>query len=93
MTDDNVNGDSVGMLCRLLAMQRETKLKELKLMDAVRRKFLHFHRQQREAELRRLDDEVQRKVMMADVVYTEAFASVASMVEYCLQGSWLAVFM
>lgn len=43
-------------------MNREVKLKELQLLDAARRKFLHFQKQQREAELRRLDDEVQRKV-------------------------------
>ena len=43
-------------------MHRETKLKELQLLDAARRKFLHFQKQQREAELRRLDDEMQRKV-------------------------------
>lgn len=47
---------------RLYAMNREVKLKELQLLDAARRKFLHFQKQQREAELRRLDDEVQRKV-------------------------------
>ena len=49
-------------VCRLVAMHRETKLKELQLLDAARRKFLHFQKQQREAELRRLDDEMQRKV-------------------------------
>lgn len=43
-------------------MNREVKLKELQLLDAARRKFLHFQKQQREAELKRLDDEVQRKV-------------------------------
>lgn len=47
---------------RLYAMNREVKLKELQLLDAARRKFLHFQKQQRESELKRLDDEVQRKV-------------------------------
>ena len=47
---------------RLFAMNREVKLKELQLLDAARRKFLHFQRTQRETELKRLDDEVQRKV-------------------------------
>ncbi|ESO96315.1 hypothetical protein LOTGIDRAFT_227074 [Lottia gigantea] len=47
---------------RLFAMNREVKLKELQLLDAARRKFLQFQKQQREAELRRLDDEMQRKV-------------------------------
>lgn len=44
------------------AMMREVKLKELKLLDAARRKFLQFQKTQREAELKRLDDEVHRKV-------------------------------
>lgn len=43
-------------------MNREVKLKELQLLDAARQKFLHFQQKQREAELRRLDDEMQRKV-------------------------------
>ncbi|KAL8615313.1 hypothetical protein ACOMHN_038052 [Nucella lapillus] len=51
---------------RLVAMHRETKLKELQLLDAARRKFLHFQKQQREAELRRLDDEMQRKALLRD---------------------------
>ncbi|KAL5021911.1 hypothetical protein ScPMuIL_001066 [Solemya velum] len=51
---------------RLQAMSREMKLKELQLLDAARRKFLHFQRQQREGELRRLDDEVQRKALQRD---------------------------
>ena len=44
-------------------MNREVKLKELQLLDAARRKFLHFQKTQRESELKRLDDEVQRKVV------------------------------
>ncbi|KAL3860204.1 hypothetical protein ACJMK2_010360 [Sinanodonta woodiana] len=51
---------------RLNAMNREVKLKELQLLDAARRKFLHFQRSQREGELKRLDDEVQRKALMRD---------------------------
>ncbi|KAK7505709.1 hypothetical protein BaRGS_00002980 [Batillaria attramentaria] len=51
---------------RLTAMHREVKLKELQLLDAARRKFLHFQKQQREAELRRLDDEMQRKALLRD---------------------------
>jgi hypothetical protein len=49
-------------------MHRETKLKELQLLDAARRKFLHFQKQQREAELKRLDDEMQRKACTLDKV-------------------------
>lgn len=51
---------------RLVALHRETKLKELQLLDAARRKFLHFQKQQREAELKRLDDEMQRKALLRD---------------------------
>ncbi|XP_041376206.1 TBC1 domain family member 31-like [Gigantopelta aegis] len=51
---------------RLFAMNREVKLKELQLLDAARRKFLHFQQTQREAELKRLDDEMQRKALMRD---------------------------
>lgn len=51
---------------RLYALNREVKLKELQLLDAARRKFLHFQKQQRESELKRLDDEVQRKALMRD---------------------------
>lgn len=51
---------------RLFAMNREVKLKELQLLDAARRKFLHFQKTQRESELKRLDDEVQRKALLRD---------------------------
>lgn len=54
---------------RLYAMNREVKLKELQLLDAARRKFLHFQKQQRESELKRLDDEVQRKVEKKNVYF------------------------
>ncbi len=48
--------------CRLAAMQRELKMKELQLLDATRRKFLLYQQQQKESELNRLDDEIRRKV-------------------------------
>lgn len=51
---------------RLNAMNREVKFKELQLLDAARRKFLHFQKSQRESELKRLDDEVQRKALLRD---------------------------
>jgi len=51
---------------RLLAMNREVKLKELTLLEAGRRKFLQFQKEQREVELRRLDDELQRKALQRD---------------------------
>ncbi|CAL1535275.1 unnamed protein product [Lymnaea stagnalis] len=51
---------------RLLAMNREVKIKELTLLEAGRRKFLQFQKEQREVELRRLDDELQRKALQRD---------------------------
>lgn len=47
---------------RLQAMKREVHLRELQLLDAARRRHLHYQQSQREAELRRLDDEIERKV-------------------------------
>ena len=43
-------------------MTRESRMKELQLLDAARRKFMTFTQQQKEAELSRLDDEIRRKV-------------------------------
>ena len=43
-------------------MNREVKMKEMTLLEAGRRKFLSFQKEQREVELKRLDDELQRKV-------------------------------
>lgn len=50
-------------LClRLAAVKRELKVKEMHLQDAARRRFLKLQQDQREMELRRLDDEIERKV-------------------------------
>uniref|UniRef100_A0A8D2ASR3 TBC1 domain family member 31 n=1 Tax=Sciurus vulgaris TaxID=55149 RepID=A0A8D2ASR3_SCIVU len=51
---------------RLAAVRRELKIKELHLQDAARRRFLKLQQDQREMELRRLDDEIERKVQMRD---------------------------
>ena len=51
-----------GASVRLLAMTREAKMKELKMLDAARCKFMNFTQQQKEAELARLDDEIRQKV-------------------------------
>ncbi|XP_004838059.1 TBC1 domain family member 31 isoform X4 [Heterocephalus glaber] len=51
---------------RLAAVKRELKIKEIQLQDAARRRFLKLHQDQREMELRRLDDEIERKVQMRD---------------------------
>ena len=49
-------------MIRLQAMKREVHLRELQLLDAVRRRFMHHQQTLKEAELQRLDDEIERKV-------------------------------
>ncbi|XP_006830895.1 PREDICTED: TBC1 domain family member 31 [Chrysochloris asiatica] len=51
---------------RLAAVKRELKRKEIHLQDAARRRFLKQQQDQREMELRRLDDEIERKIYMRD---------------------------
>ncbi|XP_041528493.1 TBC1 domain family member 31 isoform X3 [Microtus oregoni] len=51
---------------RLAAAKRELKMKEMRLQDAARRRFLKLQQDQREMELRRLEDEIERKVQMRD---------------------------
>ncbi|XP_069847443.1 TBC1 domain family member 31 isoform X3 [Dipodomys merriami] len=46
---------------RLAAVKRELKMKEIHLQDAARRHFLKLQQAQHEMELRRLDDEIERK--------------------------------
>lgn len=43
-------------------MKREMQVKELKVMDATRRDFLHHQRRVKEAQIRRLDDQIQKRV-------------------------------
>lgn len=51
------------VLCfRLATVKRELKIKEIQLQDAAKRRFLKLQQDQREMELRRLDDEIERKV-------------------------------
>lgn len=45
-------------------MKREVSLRELKLLDAVRRKFMTHQQQVKDVEIQRLDDELERKVPM-----------------------------
>uniref|UniRef100_A0A673UCE3 TBC1 domain family member 31 n=1 Tax=Suricata suricatta TaxID=37032 RepID=A0A673UCE3_SURSU len=51
---------------RLASVKRELKVKEMHLQDATRRRFLKLQQDQREMELRRLNDEIERKVHMRD---------------------------
>ncbi|OBS67011.1 hypothetical protein A6R68_04445, partial [Neotoma lepida] len=46
---------------RLAAVKRELKMKEICLQDAARRRLLKLQQDQREMELRRLEDEIERK--------------------------------
>ncbi|KFZ68140.1 TBC1 domain family member 31, partial [Podiceps cristatus] len=46
---------------RLAAVKRELKIKELQFLDASRRRFLKYQQDQRQIELKRLDDEIARK--------------------------------
>uniref|UniRef100_A0A287B6V7 TBC1 domain family member 31 n=1 Tax=Sus scrofa TaxID=9823 RepID=A0A287B6V7_PIG len=46
---------------RLAAVKRELKVKEMHLQEAARRRLLQLQQEQREMELRRLDDEIERK--------------------------------
>jgi len=50
------------MFIRLQAMKREIHLRELQLLDAVRRRFMHHQQTLKETELQRLDDDIERKV-------------------------------
>ncbi|XP_066479956.1 TBC1 domain family member 31 isoform X2 [Tiliqua scincoides] len=51
---------------RLAAVKRELKVKEFQLLEAARRRFLKYQQDQREMELKRLDDEITRKASMRD---------------------------
>ncbi|XP_051999243.1 TBC1 domain family member 31-like isoform X1 [Xyrauchen texanus] len=51
---------------RLAAMKRELKVKELNLIDSARRRFLKHQQDQRRIQLQRLDDEIQRKMVLRD---------------------------
>ena len=50
-------------------MNREVKVKELQLLDAARRKYMGFQQRQKEVDLKRLDDELERKVRRAQICY------------------------
>ncbi|XP_067888649.1 TBC1 domain family member 31 isoform X2 [Heterodontus francisci] len=51
---------------RLAAMKRELKVKELQVLDAAHRRFMKHQQEQQKSELRRLDDEIDRKVVLRD---------------------------
>ncbi|XP_066290828.1 TBC1 domain family member 31-like isoform X3 [Branchiostoma lanceolatum] len=51
---------------RLAAMRRELRVKELQLLDAARRRFMEHQHRQKETELKRMDDEIERKVRLRE---------------------------
>ncbi|XP_025965905.2 TBC1 domain family member 31 isoform X2 [Dromaius novaehollandiae] len=51
---------------RLAAVKRELKIKELQLLDAARQRFLKYQQDQRQMELKRLDDEIARKASVRE---------------------------
>lgn len=51
---------------RLAAVKRELKIQEMHLQEAARRRLLKLQQDQQEMELKRLDDEIERKVNMRD---------------------------
>ncbi|XP_051878780.1 TBC1 domain family member 31 isoform X2 [Pristis pectinata] len=51
---------------RLAAVNRELKIKELQVLDAAQRRFLKHQQEQQKSELRRLDDEIDRKIALRD---------------------------
>lgn len=55
-------------------MKREIHLRELQLLDAVRRRFMHHQQTLKETELQRLDDEIERKVGLS--VYNSVWCSI-----------------
>ena len=48
-------------------MKRELKVKELRALDAARRRFLGHQQAVQEAEVHRLDDHLQRRVQQREV--------------------------
>ncbi|NXQ83996.1 TBC31 protein, partial [Nyctibius grandis] len=55
---------------RLAAVKRELKVKELQFLDASRRRFLKYQQDQRQMELKRLDDEIARKAEEQEIAAT-----------------------
>ncbi|XP_064010298.1 TBC1 domain family member 31 isoform X2 [Pogoniulus pusillus] len=51
---------------RLAAARRELKVKELQFLEASRRRFLKYQQDQRQMQLKRLDDEIARKASMRE---------------------------
>jgi hypothetical protein len=55
--------DSLPPSLRLQALKRELKVKELHVLDAARRRFLEHQQVTREDELRKMDENIKKKVL------------------------------
>ncbi|XP_045309736.1 TBC1 domain family member 31 isoform X11 [Leopardus geoffroyi] len=64
---------------RLASVKRELRAKEMHLQDATRRRFLKLQQDQREMELRRLNDEIERKLIEENLAEAE---------QACLNADW-----
>ncbi|KFV04636.1 TBC1 domain family member 31, partial [Pterocles gutturalis] len=64
---------------RLAAVKRELKVKELQYLDASRRRFLKYQQEQRQMDLKRLDDEIARKAEEQETAATVQDAEVRRM--------------
>ncbi|XP_040350276.1 TBC1 domain family member 31 isoform X6 [Herpailurus yagouaroundi] len=64
---------------RLASVKRELRAKEMQLQDATRRRFLKLQQDQREMELRRLNDEIERKLIEENLAEAE---------QACLNADW-----
>ena len=51
-------------------MTRESKVKQLQVMDSTRRQLMNYTQQQKETELARLDDDIRRKVWQDTLLYS-----------------------
>ncbi|XP_062912312.1 TBC1 domain family member 31 [Mobula hypostoma] len=51
---------------RLAAVNRELKIKELQVLDAAQKRLLKHQQEQQKSELRRLDDEIDRKIALRE---------------------------
>ena len=52
--------------CRLQALKREIKVKEIHVLDAARRRFMTHQQTVRETEIKKLDHELQKRVVQRE---------------------------
>ena len=64
-------------------MRREVHTRELQLMDAVRRKYMENQSKVKEVELKRMDDEIQRKVRVLIYYYVSPIRRPLLQLQFC----------